>query len=310
VGILSRLEDNNAFWQGLWRLSDPKISLASIASMILGALAAAASGPLSLRWLVIVVVGILALEVAKNASGEIFDYRSGTDLAVGPEDRTPFSGGKRVLVDALLTPRQTALIAAVGYIAGISIGLGIVWFREPGVLWIGLVGVACAWFYHAPPVSLSYRGLGEVAVAICYGPLISAGTYLVLRNTVSTEFVLLSLPLGLLIGAFLWINEFPDYEADRASGKHTMVVKLGRERAAQVFLAVVIGAFLLLLFLPLLGLPRTVWLGGVSALPAFAAARRLLASPLETARIIPAQAWSLAAFVVYALGAGLGVFME
>jgi 1,4-dihydroxy-2-naphthoate octaprenyltransferase len=297
------------FWSGLWRLSDPKISLASISSMSLGALAASGAGPVSLRWLLTVVVGVLALEIAKNASGEIFDFRSGTDLAVCPEDRSPFSGGKRVLVDAMLTTRQTAFVAAAGYITGIGIGLGVVWLREPDVLWIGFIGVACAWFYHAPPVKLSYRGLGEIAVAICYGPLICAGTVLVLRGSVSTELVLVSLPLGMLIGAFLWINEFPDYEADRASGKHTMVVKLGRERAAQVFFLVVIGAFLLVLLLPWLGLRKAVWLGGISAPPAFAAARRLLAFPLETRRIIPAQAWTLVAFLLYAIGAGLGLFI-
>jgi 1,4-dihydroxy-2-naphthoate octaprenyltransferase len=115
------------FWSGLWRLSDPKISLASISSMSLGALAASGAGPVSLRWLLTVVVGVLALEIAKNASGEIFDFRSGTDLAVCPEDRSPFSGGKRVLVDAMLTTRQTAFVAAAGYITGIGIGLGVVW---------------------------------------------------------------------------------------------------------------------------------------------------------------------------------------
>ncbi len=28
-----------------------------------------------------------------------------------------------------------------------------------------------------------------------------------------------ALPLGLLIAAFLWVNEFPDYSADRGAGK-------------------------------------------------------------------------------------------
>ena len=46
------------------------------------------------------------LEVAKNAWGDVYDYDSGTDLAVQPADRTPFSGGKRVLVDRLLTRAQ------------------------------------------------------------------------------------------------------------------------------------------------------------------------------------------------------------
>ena len=95
------------FWAGFWRLADPKISLASFAGMFLGACAAAGDRALSWGWLLLTVFGIFAIEIAKNASGEIVDFDSGTDQAVLPDDRCPFSGGKRVLVDRLLTRGQT-----------------------------------------------------------------------------------------------------------------------------------------------------------------------------------------------------------
>ena len=220
------------FAQGFWRLADPKISLASAASMLLGASAAAAAGPLSVGWLAVTVLGIFAVEVAKNASGEVFDWDSGTDLRIRPEDRSPFSGGKRVLVDGLLT-RATGLGHRHRRVSAGRRERG--WpssrWREPGVLWLGVAGLALAFFYHAPPFRLSYRGLGELAVAVSYGPLICAGTYLVQRGRMPTSVVLLSLPLGLLIAAFLWINEFPDYSADAMSGKRTLVVRLGRRES-------------------------------------------------------------------------------
>ena len=171
---------------GIWRLADPKISLASMASIFLGACAAAAAGPLHLGWLAATVLGIFAIEVAKNASGEIFDFDSGADLAVQANERTPFSGGKRVLVDGLLTRAQTKTIAALCYLLGSAAGLAIVIWREPAVLYVGVIGLLCAFFYQAPPVKLSYRDLGEITVAICYGPLISLGTYLVQRGEISS----------------------------------------------------------------------------------------------------------------------------
>jgi 1,4-dihydroxy-2-naphthoate polyprenyltransferase len=297
------------FGAGLWRLADPKISLASMASIALGTAAAARDGALAWGWLAVTVAGIFLIEVAKNASGEVFDFDSGADLAVAPEDRSPFSGGKRVLVDGLLTRRQTMLIAAVAYALGAAAGLVMVLEREPRVLWIGVAGIALAYFYHAPPFRLSYRGLGEGAVALCYGPLVCAGTYLVQRGRLSPEVVLLSLPLGVLIAAFLWINEFPDYEADRAAGKRTLVVRLGRARAARVFGAMVGTAFGILVLLPLGGLPLGVLLG-LMALPfGIAAARRLLREPEATARIVPAQAWTLLCFVLAAVGSGLGLLL-
>ena len=299
----------NNFCMGLWRLADPKISLASFAATFLGACAAALGGALSWKWLALTVLGIFFIEIAKNASGEIVDFDSGTDHAVAPEDRSPFSGGKRVLIDGLLTRKQTISIAAVSYLLGIAAGLVIVAYREPQILWLGVVGVALAYFYHAPPFKLSYRGLGEVAVGLCYGPLITSGTYLVQRGTVTLQLILVSTLLGLLIAAFLWINEFPDYRADLASGRLNLVVRLGRPKAARVFVATMMVAAVGLTLLPLAGIPVTVYLGALFLVPAAVAGRILLQHAEVTARVIPAQAMTLLSFVLYSLGSGIGLLL-
>jgi 1,4-dihydroxy-2-naphthoate octaprenyltransferase len=295
------------FWRGLWRLADPRVTLASASSMLLGAAAAAAAGPVSVRWLLATVAGVFCIEVAKHGTGDITDFDSGADLGVAPEDRSPFSGGRRVLVDGLLTRGETAAIAAGAYGAGIAVGLLIVFAREPRVLWLGLAGVGLAWAYTTPPLRLAYRGLGELAVAAAYGPLICCGTYLVQRRCLPESVVWLSIPLGLLIAAFLWINEFPDYRADLKAGKRNLVVRLGRGPASRVFAVLVAAAFILQFLLPAFGLPRSVvW--GAAGLPfALAAARRLLSSPEDTRLVVPAQAWTLQCFVVLALAAAAGL---
>lgn len=294
---------------GIWRLADPKISLASMASMFLGAAAAARDGPLAPGWLALTVAGVFCIEVAKNASGEVVDFDSGTDLAIATEDLSPFSGGKRVLVDGLLTKGQTMAVAAVSYALGIAIGLVIVFVRDSQVWWLGVLGVACAYFYHAPPARLAYRGVGECAVALCYGPLICCGTYLVQRGHVPCEVAGISVPLGLAIAAFLWINEFPDYRADLACNKRTLVVRLGRRRASQAFVVLMGLAFGGLAILPWLGGSRGVWLGALGLPAAIAASRTLLAHPETTSLIVPAQVRTLQAFVLLACGAGVGLLL-
>ncbi len=308
--LLMATPETKRAWRGIWRLADPKITLASAASMLLGAAAAARDGPMAWGWLVLTVLGIFFVEAAKNASGEVFDFDSGVDQGVAEEDRSPFSGGKRVLVDRLLTRGQTVWAAAAFYAAGIACGLVIALLREPGVLWVGLAGVALAFFYHAPPLRLSYRGLGEMAVATVYGPLICCGTYLVQRGTVPGPVVLLSLPLGLLVGAFLWVNEFPDCRADAAAGKWTLVVRLGRRRASRVFAAIVAAAFAGLALLPAAGLPAGVWLGAAGLPPGLAAALRLRAAPETTPLIVAAQAWTLLSFVLMAVGSAVGLVLS
>lgn len=296
--------------KGLWALASPGCTLASVASLVLGAAASARGGPMSWPWLFATAAGLFFFEVAKNASGEIPDYDSGADLAVSPADRSPFSGGKRVLVDALMTRAQVWATAAACYGLGIAAGLAIVCLREPRALPLGLAGAALAWSYHGRPLRLSYRGLGEAAVATAYGPLICCGTYLVQRGELPLWVLALSLPLGVLIAAFLWINQFPDYLADRAAGKRNLVVRLGRPAAARVFALLVGLGFGLQALLPALGAPAGALLGLLGLPFGAAAARRLLAHPEETSFVLPAQAWTLLSFLLLSLGASAGLLLR
>lgn len=291
---------------GVWRVADPKITLASVASMLVGAGAAAYDGPIAWGWLGLTVLAVFCVEAAKNASGEVFDWDSGADRLLDADERTPFSGGKRVIVDGLLTRGQTAVVALAFYLAAIAAGLAIVLVREPDVFWVGLAGVALAFFYHAPPFKLSYRGLGELAVALTYGPLIAVGTYLVQRQTIGIDVLAASVPVGLAIAAFLWINELPDARADALAGKRTLVVRLGRYRAATWFAVLLAVAYAAVVVLPAFGLPLTVWLGLIGAPHAVAAARRAQRSPDIPASLVPAQAWTLISFVLMAAGIAAG----
>jgi 1,4-dihydroxy-2-naphthoate octaprenyltransferase len=299
--------NSHSSWRGLGKLADPRLTLASLSSMLIGTAAAARHGPLQWGWLAATVAGIVALEIAKNASGEITDYDSGTDAAVTREDRSPFSGGRRVIVDGWLTRTETRTIAAITYATGIGIGLLIAVLREPRVLWIGMAGTALAWLYAGFPCRLAYRGWGELAVALAYGPLICSGTYLVQRHALPLEVILLSLPIGLLIAAFLWINEFPDYQADLAARKFNLVARLGRPRASHWFPVILVAAFTIQVLLPAYQLPRSVWLGLAGIPFAWAAARRAIRSPDATALIVNAQRWTLESFVILAVGTAAGL---
>ncbi|MEX2498741.1 MAG: prenyltransferase [Wenzhouxiangellaceae bacterium] len=298
------------FWTGFWRLADPKISLTSVAALYVGVSAAAVDAPLSWSWLVTTLLALFAIEVAKNAWGDVYDYDSGTDLAVAFDDRTAFSGGKRVMVDGLLTRRQTWAMAAAFTLAGLALGAAIVVFREPAAFWIGAVGFVLGWSYHGPPLQLAYRGLGELDVVVCYGPLIALSAYLVQTHELSWQVFWLSVPLGMIIAAFLWVNEFPDYKADRDHGKRNLVVRLGRHKASRVLPLIYLAALAIVAALPLTGLPKTVWLGGLAAVPAAWVCYHVWRQPETFYRSKPVQPAALIAFLVYSAGAGTGVLIN
>ncbi|TYP57838.1 prenyltransferase [Thermosediminibacter litoriperuensis] len=239
-------ENRIRIWRGFWQLADPKIWIASTVPMaVAAALAYGLEGKFNLYWFFWSLLGVYLIEIGKNAVNEFVDYESGVDTYVTPDKRTPFSGGKKVIVDGILSLSEVKVIATVTMIIAGLVGIYVVFAREPEVLWIGVAGFVIAVFYSLPPAKLCYRGFGEFAVGLTFGPLVLCGTYLVQTHNISLEAVLSSLILGLLIANVLWINQFPDYEADLRGQKRNWVVRMGKKKATTVFAALFIAAFAL-----------------------------------------------------------------
>lgn len=239
-------------WKGFWQLADPKIWIASTVPMfVAAAYAYGKTGEFDLFWFVVSVIGIYLIEIGKNAVNEFIDYKSGVDTFVTPDKRTPFSGGKKTIVEGKLTVEETVIIALVTILVSCAIGLAIVIFREPRVFIVGLAGVLIAVFYSLPPFKLSYRGFGEIAVGITFGPLIVIGMYLVMTHHVSIDVLLVSLPIGFLITNVLWINQYPDYEADLKGHKYNLLVRIGKQKGVIVYAALYVAAYLSLALIAL-----------------------------------------------------------
>lgn len=233
------------FWRGFWQVADPKIWIASAVPMSVGgALAYGLTGTFNWYWFFVSVIGVFFIEIGKNAANDLVDFRSGVDLIVAPDKRTPFSGGKRAIVDGNLTQFQAELITLATLFLGSAIGVYIAVYREPAILWIGICGLFFAAAYSLPPFKLAYRGFGEAVVGITFGPLIVSGSFLVQAHYLAPSVLLVSLPIGFLIANVLFINQYPDYEADRSANKNNWVVRLGKDRGLAVYRALFAAAYL------------------------------------------------------------------
>lgn len=229
------VRDRRRFLRGLVQIADPKIWVASVVPFVVGQVLAYAWGRAAFRFsnIVLTVLAIAALgliETGKNAANECVDYASGVDRFVDSEHRTPFSGGKKTIVDGCLTYGENAVIAVICFAVAAVLGIIIAAFR-PIVLPFGIAGILISIFYSLPPLKLCYRGLGELAVGIVFGPLVMLGSYALTAGQVDILPFIVSLSTGCLIANVLWINEYPDYEADKAGGKRNLVVRLGKQRA-------------------------------------------------------------------------------
>jgi len=259
--------DVKRIWQGFWQLADPKIWIASTVPMVVGAaFAFGNAGRFDIYWFLVALIAVYCIEIGKNAVNEYVDYLSGVDRFISPDKRTPFSGGKKTIVDGKLTLTEVVIIAIVTFVIACGIGLYIIFFKETSVLWIGMAGVLLSIVYSLPPFKLAYRGLGEVTVGLTFGPLIVLGIYCLLTGRVDFSALLISIPIGILIANVLWINQFPDYEADLKGNKRNWVVRLGKEKSVRIFALLFLIAYLWFILLAIV-LGNAFWLLGLISAP-------------------------------------------
>jgi len=197
------------------------------------------------------VIGGACIHLGLNVANDVFDTASGADAAnVNP---TQFSGGSRVVHYGLMSLRTITLLSAGFYAAGIAIGVVLAATRGWDLLWLGVAGVLLSLFYTAPPLRLVHRGLGEVVVALGFGPIMTLGAYFVQAQEYDLEPLLASLPVGILIALVLYVNEVPDRPADEAAGKRTLPVRLSKGTIVNAYAAAVGLAFAMIVVFALVG---------------------------------------------------------
>ena len=205
-----------------------------------------------LRFFLALFAGIF-MHISANTFNDYFDWRAGTDK-VNNNYFLPYSGGSRSIELGLIKEGALFWVAIISLLISAVLGLLLVLMSGAGILLFGLVGAFSSYFYTAPPLRLAARrGLGELVVGVNFGPLATAGTVYALTGRVSLVDFLIGVPIGLLTAAILWINQFPDEEADRATGKINLVVVLGKSRARWGFLLLLALSFGLLVYLTLTG---------------------------------------------------------
>jgi 1,4-dihydroxy-2-naphthoate polyprenyltransferase len=200
---------------------------------------------------------VTAFQLMTHYANDYFDY----DADVANATPTKWSGGSRVLPDGLL-PKRVALIAALGF-AALGIALTIAISMQGTGSWTApafALVLVLAWEYSAPPLRLCARGLGELDTAIVVTVLVPwLGFYVQAPSMGGVAAVALTIvPLALLQFAMLIAIEFPDAAGDAATGKRTLVVQLGANRAAKLYAAVTATAYVWPLIAITLGLPARV----------------------------------------------------
>ena len=228
---------------------------ATIVPILLGAAVASQLG-YELDWIYfsMTMFGGFLLHIGTNTSNDYFDHTSGTDEA-NYNYMVPFSGGSRSIQMGLISARGMLNVAIIAFALSALVGIPLIMKAGINILYLGIIGFLSGLFYTAPPFRFaSRRGMGELLIGLNFGPLMVAGSFLVQTSGDLTHIVdaaLSGIPIGFLVAAIVFVNQFPDHDGDKATGKNNLVVVFGPEKARIGYVFLITGAFISIIALAL-----------------------------------------------------------
>jgi 1,4-dihydroxy-2-naphthoate octaprenyltransferase len=250
IGALRSMLDSAASRLRLWvRAVRAPFFTAALVPVLLGAVIArvdliqggqAQTWSWKIFWLAL--IGAVLAQAGTNLANDYGDHTSRNDEY--NKVPSPFNGGSRVIQAGLLAPWKVLLAALSCFAATIGIGLylndliGGAPFANTPVLWAGVAGCVLGVAYTLGPLRLSYRGLGEIAIALGFGPVIVLGAHFVMTAGAIGEWhwgrpLAASLPVALFVMLIVWINQFQDAPADARARKRTWVVRICERTGAE-----------------------------------------------------------------------------
>jgi len=273
--------------------------VATVTQTLVGTAVAWNEGSFHLGYFLLAALGVVLANAGTNTANDYFDHLYGDDEA--NQEWTPFIGGSRVIQQGLISPRGMLALSLLSYGLVVVIGLYLTWLRGWGVFAFGLAGVVLSFLYNAK-IAYWGRGLGELVTGLLCGPVIVGGAYYVQTQQVTPEIMWVSLPVGLLVSLILYVNEFPDYAADKSAGKRTMVVMLGRRRAMPGYILIILVIYLTILLGVVLNLlPWPTLLTFLSLPLAYRGVRGIYRFYDKTPQLIPVCAVTIQLHMVTAL---------
>jgi len=242
--------------------------------------------------------GVILSVIGVEAFNEYFDARMGTDRVFNPDDVPPIA-------------QAVFWIGTAAFAAALAVGIYLAIRGGWPILAFALAGGAAAIFYEAPPIRWSYRGLGELVIALSYGPWMVLGSLYLHTRSGSWAALAASLVPASFIMALAVVNAIPDFHQDRLVGKRNLVVRLGRERAVWLYLALAAGGLLVVVAGVVAGaFPRASLVALAAAPLVVASGRRALRTASTPRLFLPAMRSMVLAYLVATGFFTAAIFMQ
>jgi 1,4-dihydroxy-2-naphthoate octaprenyltransferase len=217
----------------------PKTLGISVVPVLVGsALAWAELG--RLLWLpaLTALVAAMLIQIGTNLYNDAADFERGADTPdrLGPE---------RATAQGWFSARQVKRAALLSFSGAFALGIYLAWVGGWPIVIIGLLSLLAGYAYTGGPRPIAYSAGGELFVFIFFGLLAVSGSYYLQTGSLSLETLFCATAIGLLAAAVLLVNNYRDLETDERAAKLTLVHYLGRERARQLYVLLLILPFAL-----------------------------------------------------------------
>jgi len=248
--------------------------------------------------------GVTLSHAAVNLFNELSDYQTGIDEHTA---RTPFSGGSGMLQAGQTTARQVRLAAYGSLLVAGGIGLYFSLVSGWPILVLMAAGAIAIRFYTT---HLARWLVGELVSGLTLGCFVVIGVHYVLTRFMTSDIIYISLVPGIFTALLLFLNEFPDAEADRMGGRRHLVIVLGRGKSALVYACAVLVSFALIAAGPfILNIPYTVWIALATLPLGVAAVSQTLKHHDEPSRLVRAQGMNVALVILTDLLLAVAYFL-
>ena len=252
----------------------------------------------------LLTAGVVLAHVSVNLFNEISDYKSKIDEHTA---RTPFSGGSGMLQAGRTTVGRVTLAAYLTLLAAGGIGLYFCLVSGWPILFFMICGALATRFYTC---HLAKWLIGELVSGLTLGSFVVIGVHYALTRFMTLDIIYISLVPGILTALLLFLNEFPDAEADRQGGRRHLVIFFGTKKSAVIYAGAVVLLFALIAAGPFVeNIPYTVLIA-LSTLPLGAAAAFLtLTYHDEPLRLVRAQGLNVALVILTDLLLAVAYFL-
>ena len=282
----------------------------SVAPVLIGASLAFVDIEGAFPWinLIAAVIGVASLHTAANLINDYYDAKGSDAINLRV---TPFSGGSRAIQEKGLSLNAVEVMIVIFLFIALFTAVWMTKAGRPMVIPLGLLGLFIGWAYSTPPLQLMSRGWGEVLIFFAFGPLVSLGGYYAITGHMTFNSFAVGIPHAFLITNVLWINEFPDYEADKSVGKNNLVVRLGPELARYLYCLMMVMSFMSVIFLvPICHISFLIILAFISFPLAFKAMTIVWKEYNSYEKLIPGQALTVMTVIAQGLLISLGLIIS